>query len=227
MSEVLFLHGFLGLAKDFDPCFKNLKINSRLSIPYTERPELSPEVFISDWGQNFINAYSRLGPLTAVGYSQGGRMLLGAFAMAPQLFKSLVLISSHSGLKSNTEKEARLSSDRQWAQRFRTQKWDSLMSEWSSQSVFQGGNPVLRSEQNFNREALALCLENWSLAHQPDYSQMIHENENIFVIVGERDQKYRDLYSHLGSRLLITKGAAHRVPSDQPIHLAETLNSIL
>ena len=227
VSDVLFLHGFLGLPQDFDPCFKNLKNKNVKALDYTKNLELSPEVYISDWGQNFLSSQNASQPMTAVGYSQGGRLLLSAFALDPKRFKKLILISSHSGLKSHAEKEVRLTSDRQWAQKFRSLEWNQLMQQWGAQPVFHKGAEVSRRESDFNREELAQCFENWSLAHQPDYCEMIREHKNIHVIVGEQDQKYIDLYSHLGSRLQITKGAAHRVPSDQPIHLAEILNLFL
>lgn len=227
VSNAQFFHGFLGKTSDFDSCFSYLKFKNVKSVDYMRATGLTPEVYISDWGQNFLRSQAGSDALIAVGYSQGGRLLLGAYAQEPQRFKKLILISSHSGLKSYVEKETRLSSDRQWARQFRRSQWDQLMKDWNAQSVFQKGSEVSRNENDFNREELALCFENWSLAHQPDYSELIQNNENIFVIVGEHDQKYRDLYSSLGDRLLITKGAAHRVPSDQPIHLAEILNSIL
>jgi len=227
VSDVLFFHGFLGLPSDFDSCISHLESENIKSVVYTKITGLTPEVYISDWGQSFLRSQIGSDPLTAVGYSQGGRLLLGAFAQDPQRFKKLILVSSHCGLKSFTEKEARLNSDRQWARQFRNLSWDQLMKDWNSQAVFQKGAGVHRSEKDFNREDLALCFENWSLAHQSNYMELIQRNKNIHVVVGEHDQKYRDLYSELGSRLLITKGAAHRVPSDQPIHLAEILNSIL
>lgn len=227
VSDVIFLHGFLGLPSDFDSCFSHLKSKNVKSFDYMRVTGLTPEVYISDWGQNFLRSQVGDDALTAVGYSQGGRLLLGAYAQKPQRFKKLILISSHSGLRSYSEKETRLSSDRQWARQFRGSQWDQLMKDWNAQSVFQKGREVSRNENDFDREDLALCFENWSLAHQPDYFELIQKNENIYVVVGEHDQKYRELYNYLGSRLLVTKGAAHRVPSDQPIHLAEILNSIL
>lgn len=227
VSEILFLHGFLGIPSDYNACFEHLSIQNVRSLDYTKISGLAPDVFVSDWGQNFLNLQTGSEPITAVGYSQGGRLLLEAFAHNPRRFKQLILISSHSGLKSFAEKETRLNSDRQWAQLFRTENWVSLMKKWNSQAVFDQGAEVPRIEKDFDRENLALCFENWSLAHQPDRNELIQSHKNIHVIVGEQDHKYRNLYSQLGSRLLITKGAAHRVPSDQPIRLAEILNSII
>lgn len=224
MSALVYLHGFWGAPQDFSW--------SHAECPnYTNIESLSPQNFLSDWAQGFLDwtrDQIKSEPLTAVGYSQGGRLLMGAFALAPERFNKLILISAHPGLLSVDEKEARLKSDRVWAQKFRTQPWDLLQKEWNGQGVFQGGKSILREEKDFQREILALCLENWSLAHQPDYRQVLQQHrQKVYSIVGENDLKYAELYSQMGLNLHKAKGAAHRVPSDQPIHLTETLNLIL
>lgn len=230
-QPVLFLHGFWGQASDFDfiqgskPAFK---VDS---LEYTQDPKLGPHLFLSDWGAEFLNWTQAKGlqqPLTAVGYSQGGRLLLQAFQQSPDRFKKLILISSHPGLQSFAEKEARLKSDRSWAQAFRAQPWDELQVRWNAQPVFKGGVEKPRVENDFDRETLAQCLENWSLAHQQDFRNLIQNHQNkIEIIVGSEDQKYVELYESLGVKFQKAKGAAHRVPSDQPSILVEILNSII
>lgn len=244
-KPVLFFHGFWGQASDFDFVQKNLTDHlphlSLKSWDYTKDPQLGPEVFLSDWGDSFFAALNsntvlkpNLGlqlndqPIQAVGYSQGGRLLLQAFQRAPDRFEKLVLISSHPGLQNFEEREARLKNDRQWAQAFREENWQSLSDRWNSQAVFRGGVEKPRMENDFNRETLALCLENWSLAHQPDFRDLIRKhNSKIHVIVGSEDSKYVELYQQAGIRVQKAKGAAHRVPSDQPLILVEILKSIL
>lgn len=234
MSEVkkpvFFFHGFWGQASDFD-FLKASSINYDVqSIEYTQHEFLSPENFISDWGHGFwrwVDENKIQTPLRAVGYSQGGRLLLQAFALAPERFESLVLISSHPGLQSFQEKEQRLSHDRKWAQDFRTLDWSTLQSTWNSQGVFVGGKDQPRLEKDFDRDLLALCFENWSLAHQSDFRELIRKHtDKIKVILGSEDSKYLKLYEDAKISFQKAKGAAHRVPSDQPLILAEVLNSI-
>jgi len=235
MSEikkpVFFFHGFWGQASDFE-FLKTLANNfDAQSIEYTHHELLGPESFISDWGQGFwhwVDEMKIQTPLRAVGYSQGGRLLLQAFALAPEKFESLVLISSHPGLQSFQEKEQRLVHDRKWAHDFRSLDWISLQAKWNSQGVFAGGKEKPRMEEDFDRNVLAACLENWSLAHQSDFRDMIRShNDKIHVILGSEDSKYLKLYEETKISFQKAKGAAHRVPSDQPLILAEVLNSIL
>lgn len=231
---LLFFHGFLGQATDWNFIKGHSAFAQAHLIEYMKEPSLQPDVFLSDWGTSFFDWKERQfgkSPVRAVGYSQGGRLLLQAFQMNPKAFDKLVLISSHPGLQSVPEKESRLQMDRKWAQRFRKDPWESLLLDWEGQSVFGGRSAPTRKEMDFDRSRLALCFENWSLAHQPDFRQLIQENQDrISVIVGEEDQKYVQLYKTLklnSSAFKMEKGAAHRVPFDQPIHLVETLKSIL
>jgi 2-succinyl-6-hydroxy-2,4-cyclohexadiene-1-carboxylate synthase len=220
----VYLHGFWGSAKEtIHP--------SITSIEYTKEVAIGSEQFILNWAGAFahwIKKNKGHDPLNLVGYSQGGRLLMGLLKVSPDLINHLVLISSHPGLKTFDERELRLKNDRAWAKKFRNQNWEELESEWNSQDVFKGGQSNKRNESEFDREVLAQCLENWSLAHQPDYRKLLEENSHkVTVIVGEKDDKYGEIYQSIQVPLIKAKGAAHRVPSDQPIHLAEILKSVL
>ncbi len=230
MNPLLFLHGFWGLPSDFSAQVSQLNQTKTHSIDYTKIPQLSPEIYFSDWGAQFIAYLDQQypgTPISAVGYSQGGRLLLSAFATQPDRFKKLILISSHPGLQKVEEREQRLKSDRSWSQKFRQMDWEQLQSLWNAQEVFKKGNLITRQPQDFDRETLALCLENWSLAHQPNFRSLMDGQSKIEVILGEEDSKYVELYSELNVKVHKVKGAAHRVPSDQSIRLTEVLNFIL
>lgn len=233
-NQVVFLHGFWGQSKDWNFLKEKGFTKSFIAPDYTQDTLLGPQNFLSDWGQNFlIWKKNNLGcqKLTAVGYSQGGRLLLQALAAGSDEFEKLIFISSHPGLTDFAEKEQRLSQDRMWAQKFRTAEWSLLQEEWDSQGVFQSKPSPSRDENDYDREKLAFCLENWSLAHQQDYRNLINQNlSKIHFVLGEQDAKFIKLYQDFlkDSRALkMEKGAAHRVPFDQPTALVKTLNSII
>lgn len=227
MSQVLCFHGFLGQTSDFE-FLKTHDAKFKIeSVDYTRTPLLNTEVFLSDWGPGFwtwIEDRGILKPIRAIGYSQGGRLLLQAFAMAPEKFESLTLISTHPGLESFEEKELRLKNDRAWAKDFRTMDWNTLEQKWNSQPVFAGGKENPRNEKDFNRETLALCLENWSLAHQANFRDLIKTHQDkIKIILGSEDLKYIKIYEDLGVKFHTVRGAAHRVISDKPYETMLTL----
>ncbi|MFN9067620.1 MAG: alpha/beta fold hydrolase, partial [Bdellovibrionales bacterium] len=187
----LYLHGFWGSAKE-------IHHPSITSIEYTNDSQIGSEQFILNWADAFAawikNNWGN-NPVNLIGYSQGGRLLMGLLMVDPDLINQLVLISSHPGLKTIEEKELRLKHDRTWAKKFRNQNWIELESEWNSQDVFKGGKPHPRNENDFNREVLAQCLENWSLAHQPDYRKLLEANAHkVTAIVGAEDKKYCEIY---------------------------------
>ena len=229
--DILFLHGFWGLPSDWDFLKQNGFSKSYTALNYTASIDLGPQNFLSDWGQNFIHwkqQHCGQKKVNAVGYSQGGRLLLQALAAAPEEFNQVVLISSHPGLLDFPAKEQRLQTDRQWAKKFRSHDWDSLQKEWDSQGVFKANLSPNRSEKDFDREVLALCLENWSLAHQQNFRNLMNDQaDKIRIILGSEDTKYVKLYSEFfkeTSCLKMEKGAAHRVPFDQPSNLVKNLN---
>jgi len=230
-DSIFFFHGFWGAPQDFNFVHSsNLGFQAEL-VDYVQDPDLGPQHFLSDWGPQFLKwaqVRNKGRPLKVVGYSQGGRLLLQALQQSPQSFEKLLLISVHPGLQDFSQREERLRSDRQWARDFRTRPWAELESRWNSQSVFQGGPSSRHSHQETDRELLALCLENWSLAHQPDFRNLMNQHAHkIEVLVGETDVKYVELYKFFRGAVTKAKGAAHRVPLDQPNYVVEKLKSII
>ena len=197
-DKVIFLHGFWGQASDWN-FLKTFGFKKPFeALSYTTDPLLGPDNFISDWGQNFINwKRSHFGDekITAVGYSQGGRLLLNALAAAPEEFEKLILISAHPGLTDFAEKEKRLTHDRLWDRKFRELAWPELEKEWDSQGVFDSRPSPKRNEKDFERNILAQCFENWSLAHQSNFRELINQQtKKLSVILGEEYLKYVKIY---------------------------------
>ncbi len=233
-TPVLFFHGFWGQSSDWDFLKAHHFQNNFQAVPYMQIPELSSTVHIMNWGAHFLKWKSQKwgeAPIRAVGYSQGGRLLLQAFQQNPSCFQQLILISSHPGFQNPEEREARIKSDKIWAQKFRTLSWAELDRQWNSQAVFQMKVSPLRKNSEQDRESLALCFENWSLGYQQDFREIINQYpDKISIILGDEDAKYVGVYRDFlkdTSRLRMEKGAAHRVPFDQPKSLVETLNLIL
>ncbi|MFN8792235.1 MAG: alpha/beta fold hydrolase [Bdellovibrionales bacterium] len=230
-DSVFFLHGFWGAPDDFRFVrAANLGFHPEF-VAYVQDPELGPHHFLSDWGAQFlkwVQTRSPGRPLKAVGYSQGGRLLLQALQQSPESFEKLLLISVNPGLQSFPEREERLHSDRRWAQDFRTRPWKELESRWNAQSVFAGGKSSSHLHKDEDRESLALCLENWSLAHQPDFRDLMNQHaKKIEVLIGESDTKYVEQYKFFKGPVTKAKGAAHRVPLDKPSLVVEKLKSII
>ena len=148
-----------------------------------------------------------------VGYSMGGRLALDL--LQRRRFGKAVIISA--GL--NAPDETRKQRDEEWARRFETEEWPSLMRAWNAQEVF-GGHVVERREEDFDRAELARQLREYSPAVLPP-PRLESIETPVLWIAGERDAKYVEIAKRAVARLphaelWICPDAGHRVPWEQP-----------
>lgn len=222
------LHGFLGLPSDFETLQKkcqSLKPNLQWqSVDYMHSRELSPQSTLSEWGEHFCKLVKQSGSAENIllGYSQGGRLALQAFKFAPELWKSVILLSTNPGLPIS-ERPARLKNDEEWAEKFANQNFQKTLAAWNTQSVFQGSvAEPQRLEENYNRRQLADCLIRWSLAQQEDFRDFLKQTQVPTVYIsGDRDTKYVQIGKSLAAAnpKLVHRSianAGHRVFLDQP-----------
>lgn len=218
------LHGFLGRPHDWDgfgviPC----------DIYSFAQP--STQIGLREWGTQF-NLYAGKGKKVVMGYSLGGRLALHALLDSPENWSAAVIISAHVGLESSQLRLQRLQDDQQWANRFLTEPWPTLMEAWNRQSVF-GPSPFLRNELDYSRGVLADTLRYWSLGHQESLLPQLTQLEMpILWVAGENDKRYCSMatalqFRHPKSRIWIAPGAAHRVPWDSPHAFREQLHLFL
>lgn len=159
-----------------------------------------------------------------LGYSMGGRLALDL--LQRERFDKAVIISA--GL--NAPDEARKQRDEEWARRFESEAWSSLMRAWNAQEVF-GGHVVARREDDFDRAELARQLREYSPAVLPPPQLEIIETP-VLWIAGERDAKYVEIAKRAVARLpraelWICPNAGHRVPWEQPEALVARMRDFI
>lgn len=208
--SVFALHGFLGHPTDWD----HLPFEHH-AIDLFQQPIANS---LEEWAHTFNTQVAQLpGPHTLIGYSLGGRLALHALIDRPELWKEATLISTHPGLKTDEERQDRLQHDTQWANRFLTEPWDSLMDAWNAQPVFALDTPPSRLESTYNRETLAKVLTNYSIGTQKNLRTAIGGLPlSIQWMVGAKDFKFTQLaseltFAHPDSTLQVIEGAGHRV----------------
>lgn len=158
------------------------------------------------------------------GYSMGGRMALNL--LQRHRFDKAIIVSA--GL--NAPDPRRRKRDEEWARRFETEEWSSLMRAWNAQEVF-GGHVLERREEDYERDELAFELRNLSPAVM-DPPKLESIETPILWIAGKRDRKYvkigREAVKRLpNAELWICPDAGHRVPWEQPELLVERLRTFL
>lgn len=159
-----------------------------------------------------------------LGYSMGGRLALEL--LQRRRFDKAIIISA--GL--NAPDEARRQRDEEWARRFETEEWSSLLRAWNAQEVF-GGHVVERREEDFDRAELARQLRESSPAVLPP-PQLDTIETPVLWVAGERDRKYVEIARHAVARLphaelWICPNAGHRVPWEQPEALVARIRDFI
>jgi 2-succinyl-6-hydroxy-2,4-cyclohexadiene-1-carboxylate synthase len=166
-------------------------------------------------------------PTFVVGYSFGARIALAALAenRLPVGVRGVCLVSCHPGLSEadTTAREARRTSDEQWARRILRLPEDELWQAWDAQPVFaDSSRPSRHRGLPASRAVLAHALRTLSLSNQPDYRSFLTSNARPALwMTGADDPKFARLAMELrqagASATFVTcASAGHRVPWDQP-----------
>jgi len=148
-----------------------------------------------------------------LGYSMGGRLALRM--LEEQSMQKAIIVSA--GL--NAPDEERRKRDEEWARRFESEEWSSLMRAWNAQPVF-GSHVLERREEDYDRAELARQLREYSPAVLPP-PELERIDTPVLWIAGERDAKYVEVAKRAVARLphaemWICPDAGHRVPWEQP-----------
>ena len=159
-----------------------------------------------------------------LGYSMGGRLALQL--LESRRFRCAIVVSA--GL--NAPDDDRRRRDEEWARRFESDEWPTLMRDWNAQPVF-GGHALARREEDYDRAELARQLREWSPAVLPPPGLESIETP-VLWIAGERDAKYVDIGKRAVARLpdaelWICPDAGHRVPWEQPEPFVARLRAFL
>ncbi len=240
---LLFLHGFLGNKEDWKEIIAPLSSKYRCialdlpghgKIPYNS--DCCPYVlqFIAD---------QKLTHVTLVGYSTGGRIALeisenNSFSLnletADCSINRLIILSSHLGLTTDSERELCWEKDLHWISLLEKGSMKDFLDKWYEQPIFSTlkQDTALFKKIKSRRELLdphqmALFLSKQSLSKKPPISQV--KLPSLFLY-GKEDLKYAELYSKLTSSILETcciENASHAIHLENPLDCARVINNWL
>ncbi|MES2344759.1 MAG: alpha/beta fold hydrolase [Chlamydiota bacterium] len=208
--KIVLLHGFLGAPEDWDGVIHHLKNSFKcypLPLPLTleDFPKLLDSRHIDQ--------------CILIGYSMGGRVALQLQQKYTDRINKLVLLSSHFGLKEETEKQKRWDEDCILAKKLETMPIKEFLADWYAQPLFAGFDMPQR-RLHIDKTYHSTLLRNYTLSKQP----FLLPKKDTLLLYGERDAKYKNLYQDFPQAHAI-KNACHAIHLENPqaiaIHIAE------
>jgi 2-succinyl-6-hydroxy-2,4-cyclohexadiene-1-carboxylate synthase len=171
-----------------------------------------------------------------IGYSMGGRLALHALLEPGHPWQAAVIISAHPGLEEADARASRRAADAVWAGQAFAGDWGDFLARWHAQPVVAGSPPRRAGDDRqlaLCRQEIARSFVQWSLGVQePLWGRLAEITIPVLWIAGANDAKFLALATRAtgilpNATLAIAPDAGHRVPSDAPDWLAETIAAFL
>lgn len=241
---IVFLHGFLGRAKDWFPIASKLPSQYRAVCPdlpgHGRSVAIEPSFdFIVTLLDDALDAYAPKGA-DIVGYSMGGRIALTYALARPERCRSLFFESSSPGIASADERARRLKHDAERAARMLEVGLPAFLAEWYRQPLFASLasdeallQRVISQRSSGSVEGAARAVEGFSPGRQADLWPDVHRLAMpVTFVAGALDPKYSEIGSRLQQelphlRLRIIPGAGHNVHIERPRAYLQALNEHL
>jgi 2-succinyl-6-hydroxy-2,4-cyclohexadiene-1-carboxylate synthase len=235
-QPVLFLHGFMGCAEDWNEVINRLAdaffciavdlpghgktIVAEGKSPYgMETCAASLVAFLRN---------RKIKKCALVGYSMGGRLALYLALHAPEIFHCVVLESASPGLRTKTERRARIEHDNKLADEIEVGDFAAFLQRWYSQPLFRGLQPHPKFQSLFqkrlqnNPRTLAKSLRGMGTGAQPSLWEKLPALKiPALLLAGENDKKFVQINSEMAklspaTQVKIIKNAGHTIHFEQP-----------
>jgi 2-succinyl-6-hydroxy-2,4-cyclohexadiene-1-carboxylate synthase len=244
---VLFLHGFLGAAGDWNASIAAL--GDRFRCISVDLPGHGESVDLADEAYTFPGCASaiietldqlQIEQCSVVGYSMGGRVALYLANKFPERITKLVLESSSPGLRTPAERAARRDHDEQLAHELETKPLSRFLRRWYAQPLFRTlaadeerlQRIITQRCQNDSLE-LARSLRGLGTGRQPSlWEQLPTIGLLMLLVVGEHDAKFRTIAHEMQAlqrqaRIAVVPNAGHNVHEEQGNAFTEIVRAFL
>lgn len=211
---ILFLHGFMGSCREFNPAIAllsdrfycvavDLPGHGDTSVIDAEQActeQAAEQAYaIPSTAKGLVQLIEALGikPCFLVGYSMGGRLALYLALQFPDYFLKVVLESASPGLKTPEARSQRIQADRTLADRLEAENFSSFLEQWYEQPLFATlqAHPAFAAlrEQRLNNcpAGLARSLRQAGTGCQPSlWERLKLNNIPLLLLVGGLDAKF-------------------------------------
>lgn len=179
-NSIALFHGFLGTRKEFEPLINGLNRNVYFIDLYQDTLILPEE-------KNLI----------AIGYSMGGRALYHLACQNPQMFSSLIFISSSFFIDPKLL-EQRRKQEQNWIAQIK-ENFPHFLHQWYSNTSLFGPildnpqfHPLLEEKKNLSIEKVIYSLNKYSITNYKDSTLNLNSNILQHSLVGEKDSLYHN-----------------------------------
>lgn len=227
-QSIVFLHGFTGSNKSWEPVIKLLPTNiNYISIDLmghgSTEVSFNPERYRMDEQLHDLEEFFsvlQLQRFSLVGYSMGGRIALAYAIGHQQRVTHLMLESASPGLKTMEEQLVRRQADDRLADRIEQDGLESFIDFWENISLFESQKSLSNEKQHeirFERLAqspvgLANSLRGMGTGQQLSYWSELNELQMpVCLVTGEYDTKFTKIADEMVK--MIKNGSHHQVLS--------------
>ena len=234
-SQVL-LHGFTQTSRSWDRYIDLLQPEQ--SIIRVDAPGHANSTSVSaDLPTTATMVTQQSGLADYIGYSMGARLALHIALLHPTSVRRLVLVSGSPGLRSPTERSARVQSDEKLAREIAEIGVGKFVEKWLSGPLFAGltSSPAEIQDRLRNTSAgLASSLRLCGTGTQESLWERLHElTMPVLLVVGSHDEKFcriaREMKSAIGAHahLNTIENASHSVHLEQQHRFQSVVSEFL
>lgn len=242
---ILFLHGFTGSHRSWEPFFPLLDKQYRLLAidlighGETEAPDDPARYDIEKTASDLAELLQQLDAAKAhlVGYSMGGRVAITFASLYPDRVASLFLESTTPGLQTEQERADRRNSDALLAQKIEEEGLSAFIDYWENITLFASQQSLpnkvkrrLRKERMSHQPmGLANSLRGMGTGSMPSWWDRLHEfHMPMHLITGELDHKFCQIARRMKEQNprfqhTVIPSAGHTVHLEQPQAFAHLL----
>jgi 2-succinyl-6-hydroxy-2,4-cyclohexadiene-1-carboxylate synthase len=245
---LLFLHGFMGCAGDWDKLIAEMRDEARCIV--VDLPGHGRSVNLTDPGMYAVTGLlgtltsllnrENIGECAVVGYSMGARLAVQWAISIPDRIRGILLESGSPGLRTEEERRRRRRNDSELAHRLVTHGLQDVLDDWYGQGVFASlaSKPLLRARLiaqrlRNNPAELARALTSLGAGQHPYlWPAMCRLRCPIHAVTGMEDPKYIAVARKLAGPPLhapwtSVPDAGHNVHAEQPDAFVHILRGFL